>query len=132
MEKVRYVAYTKNDKEIVRSGIVAIQEVLMGTDADRKRSLLFCLDWFMDPYYGQDISDIHDELVELLQTVIICPNEEDVIEDALQLLTDYEWPPFKILENNLDNIPKNIKPDVLYAINMDKSEELLSEINPKI
>ena len=45
----------------------------------------FRLDWFMDPYYQQDISDIHDDLVLLLQTVITEPNEDDVIEDAIEI-----------------------------------------------
>lgn len=49
MEKSRYVTYTQNDKEIVKEGIVSIQKVLLGEDMDKKRSLLFCLDWYMDP-----------------------------------------------------------------------------------
>ena len=37
MKNVRYVTYTSNDKETVKRGITAIQEVLMGEDADKKR-----------------------------------------------------------------------------------------------
>lgn len=57
----------------------------MGNDKNKKRSLLFALDWFMNPYFKQDISDIHKELVELLQTVVISSTDDDVSEDALQL-----------------------------------------------
>lgn len=77
------------------------------------------LDWFMDPYFKQDISDIRDELKEILQIVIISSDDYDVAEDALQLLCDYEWPPFEILEKNIDKVFPQLKPDVLYAINMD-------------
>jgi hypothetical protein len=87
----RTVTYTENDREIVRQGIEAIKKVLLGDDADRKRSMLFCLDWFMDPYYGQDISHMREELDGLLQNIIISKNNEtDVKEDAIGLLMDYE------------------------------------------
>ena len=121
---ISYVTYGNNEKEIVKKGIAAIREVLMGSDSDKKRSLLFALDWFMDPYYGQDIyiSDIRDELVELLQTVIISSNDDEVADDALDLLMSYEWPPFAILEKNMDKISEKLKPDVLYAINMGKND----------
>lgn len=128
MEESRFVTYTNHDKDIVRSGITAIQEVLMGTDSDRKRSLLFCLDWFMDPYYGQDISMIKGELIDLLQTVIITNNEIDVKEDAIQLLGDYTWGPYEILEKGYECIEECLKADVDYIINMHriaKVEEVL-------
>ena len=90
----------------------------MGADAGRKRCIMFCLEYFMDPYYGEDISQIHDELVELLEEVIVSPNEDIVIEDALDLLISYEWPPFPILEKNIDVIPPLHKPSVLYLLNL--------------
>lgn len=74
----------------------------------------------MDPYFKQDTSAIHDELIELLQIVIISSNDDEVSEDALQLLCDYEWPPFEILEKNIDKVSQRLKSDVLYAVNMDK------------
>ena len=104
MGKSRCVTYTEKDKEIVRKGLTSIQKVLLGEDMDKKRSLLFCLDWYMDPYYGQDIADIKDELINLLQTVVIISNDIDVKEDALQLLGDYTWGPYQILEEHFDDI----------------------------
>lgn len=76
----------------------------------------------MDPYYKQDIyiADIRDELVDLLQTVIITPDDVEVSEDALNLLSSYEWPPFAILEKNMDRVSEKLKPDVLEVINMGK------------
>ena len=88
MDNFRYVEYTESDREIVRKGITEISKVLMGKDTDRKLSMLLCLDWFMDPYYEQDISAFHDELIDLLQTVITTPNDDNVIEDAISLLTE--------------------------------------------
>ncbi len=99
----------------------------MGTDAGRKRSILFCLDYFMDAYYGEDISEIHDELVELLEEVIVSPNEDTVIEDALDLLMSYEWPPFPVLEKNIDVIAPQHKPSVLYLLNL--KDQFMKEIS---
>lgn len=124
MENFRHVEYTEIDREIVRKGITEIARVLMGTDTERKLSMLLCLDWFMDPYYGQDISTFHDELVDLLQTVIISPNDDNVIEDAISLLMDYEWPPFSIIEQNKDLIPNKFQDDIAYLLNMDSDIEV--------
>ena len=52
--------------------------------------------------------------------MVISSTDYDVSEDALQLLCDYEWPPFEILEKNIDRVSQRLKPDVLYAVNMDK------------
>ncbi len=119
-----YISYGQNEKDIIKKGIVAIQEVLMGDNTDKKRNLLFALDWFMDPYYKQDIyiADIREDLVNMLQTVIIWSNDDEVSKAALNLLSSYEWPPFEILEENIDRVSKQLKPDVLYVINMDKEE----------
>ncbi|MVX67086.1 hypothetical protein GKZ28_25885 [Clostridium chromiireducens] len=50
--KVDFVTYTNDHSSIVKSGINAISKVLKGTDIAEKRSLLFCLDKYLDPYYG--------------------------------------------------------------------------------
>ncbi len=120
MNHISYISYGENEIDIVKNGIEAIREVLMGNNTDKKRSLLFALDWFMDPYYKQDISNFHGELIELLQTVVISSNDDDVSEDALNLLSSYEWPPFEILEKNINRVSERLKPNVLYVINMDK------------
>ncbi|MFG6369064.1 MAG: hypothetical protein K1W16_11680 [Lachnospiraceae bacterium] len=118
---VRYITYGANEKEIIKRGIEAIREVLMGDDNKKKKSLLFALDWFMDPYYKQDhyIADFYDELIDLLQIVTIS-SSDDVSEDALDLLSSYGWGPFEILEKEIEKVSEQIKPYVLEVINMDK------------
>lgn len=51
----------------------------------------------MDPYYGYHLS-FQKELINLLETVIVSSNENDVINDALQLLRDYANGHYKILK----------------------------------
>jgi len=114
---VRYVSYSNDEKNIVESGIAAIQEVLMGTDDDAKASLLFCLDKYLDPYFGYNLP-YKDEIYDLLETVVVSPNTVDIREDALNLLIGYAGGPFPILEKHFESLPEALKSDALYAINM--------------
>lgn len=114
---MRCVTYSGEEREIVELGLVAIQEVLMGTDAEKKCSLLLCLDKYLDPYFNCELSD-KEEVIRLLETVIVSPNELDVVEDALNLLMSYAWGPFEILEKNFDRIPMECQGDAKYVISM--------------
>ena len=110
----KMVTYTKDQKKTVEAGIDAIREVLKGDDSQAKRSLLLCLDWYMDPFYGHrhEIMPFHEELKELLQEVILEDPDGDVKEDAIQLLQDFEFPPFPLLEQNFDAVPEPYCHDV--------------------
>ena len=90
------VSYDDSDIEAVKKGIETIQAVLLGGDVEKKRCLLLALDWFMDPHYGQSgsIAGFRGELSELLQRVVVWSNEDEAAEDAINLLTAYEKPPF--------------------------------------
>lgn len=114
---MRCVTYSKKEKDIVEKGIASIQKVLLGTDDDAKASLLFCLDKYLDPYYGYKLT-YEDEIYDLLETVVVSSNTMDVREDALNLLTSYAGGPFPIIEEHYDNLPEAIKPDAKYAVNM--------------
>lgn len=50
--------YTEREVQCLKEGMGAVRSVLSGTDTEAKRRLLFYLDWYMDPYYKQDISGI--------------------------------------------------------------------------
>lgn len=120
-----YVSYSEEERKLVREGgITAIRQVLTGSDTKKKRSLLLCLDWFMDPYYKQDISSFKEELIHLLETVIVSSDPIEVKEDALQLLTDYCWGPFPILEQHVDEIEDELKANAEYTINMHREAQI--------
>ena len=65
-----YITYTDDEINIVEQGIEEVRKVLMGEECGKKRSLLFCLDWYLDPYYGNKLP-YKDELVELLELVVV-------------------------------------------------------------
>lgn len=126
---MRYVSYSKEEMNIVEGGISGIQKVLMGSDFDQKRSLLFCLDRYMDPYYGYQLP-FREEIIKLLETVVVSSNEDDVIEDALQLLGDYACGPHEIIEKSIDDVPERLRPQVLWVINQHRVyaiEDLVNE-----
>lgn len=100
--------YTEREVQCLKEGMGAVRSVLSGTDTEAKRRLLFYLDWYVDPYYRQDISDIKNDLKEMLEKVVVSPNEEDVIDEALHLLEGYTDPPYPILAAYLGNLSENI------------------------
>ena len=106
--------YGEEEAKIVKSGIDAIKAVIDGDDIAAKQRLLFYLDKFMDPYYEQDTSAIIEPLIVLLQNIIITPHEEDVIGEAVHLLSAYTSGPYEVLKMNYNKVPEDFKPDVLY------------------
>ena len=97
--------YGQEEEETVKSGIGAICAVLRGEDSKAKNRLLFYLDWYLDPYYENDLSGIYEPLKELLQDVVITDNQADVIDEAMELLEAYMEPPFDVLEEKLEQVP---------------------------
>jgi len=81
--------YGAEEEELVRHGIAAIRTVLFGQDSSAKRRLLFYLDRYLDPFYRNDLSQLHEPLKRVLQEVITSENEADVIEEARHLLEAY-------------------------------------------
>ena len=121
---VSTISYSESEREIVRKGIHAIREVLMGDDANKKRSLLFALDWFMDPYINRIITLLIFLMIGRAVTDgYYYFNDDEVADNALNLLSSYAWPPFEILENNINKVSERMKPYVLEVINMDNREE---------
>lgn len=119
-----FITYSDDEKKIVESGVAAIGDVLEGNDVNAKERLLLCLDYYLDPYYKNTLP-YGKEITGLLEHVIISNNPLSLKEDALNLLTSYGYPPFPILEQNLSCIEDQLMPDVMYALNMGRSDGLL-------
>lgn len=85
VNKVSYIAYSKEQSDIVEQGIDLIKEVLEKSNTDDKRSLLLCLDKYLDPYYGYKLS-YRKDLFMLLQKQLFEDNPIEVKEDILDLL----------------------------------------------
>ncbi len=111
--------YGEEEFNTIQSGIEAIEAVLTGSDVHAKERLLFCLDWYMDPYYKKDLSAIQEPLIELLQKIVVTDNDMGVIDEAFHLLEAYTEGPYEILEKNIDRVPEEYKSSALYLLNPD-------------
>lgn len=89
--------YGGREIEIVEAGIDEIQKVLFGNDTKAKERLLFYLDWYLDPYYKNDLSKIENDLSLVLQNVVIKSDDDEVIDEAIHLLSAYLIGPFDII-----------------------------------
>lgn len=113
--KVDYVAYSQEHKMIVEAGIDSIERVLKGTNNAEKRSLLLCLDKYLDPYYGYKLT-YFDEIITIIQQHLFLEESKEVKEDILQLLTDYAKGSLDYLADRIDNIDFELLGDALYAL----------------
>lgn len=115
--EVDFVTYTKDHSAIVKSGINAISEVLEGTDIGEKRSLLFCLDKYLDPYYGYNLP-YFDEIIILLQQQLFLIDVKEVKVDILQLLRDYANKSLDYLADKLEELESELDllEEALYAL----------------
>lgn len=115
--KVDFVTYTNDHSFIVKSGINAISKVLKGTDIAEKRSLLFCLDKYLDPYYGYELT-YFDDIIILLQEQLFLIDVKEVKEDILQLLRDYAKKSLDYLAEKLEELESepDLLEDALYAL----------------
>ena len=80
--------YGGEEEEIVNRGIEAIRSVLLGEDSGAKSRLLFYLDRYLDPYYQNDLSGLHEPLKELL-SYLTTSGGADAAEEARHLMEAY-------------------------------------------
>ncbi|MBP0955871.1 MAG: hypothetical protein J5997_00730 [Oscillospiraceae bacterium] len=116
-QNIKTVIYSKEHMDIVKSGIGEIRRVLFGSDSAETDSLLFCLDYFLDPYYKQDIPHKND-IFTLLEEFAVTSENEEQVNDALQLL-NYCTRPLPVLENNIENIIEVEKEYAMYVLHPD-------------
>ncbi len=102
MQSMR-VTYNENHRKIICSGIDAIRAAFAEGDTGAILSLLLCLDFYLDPYYGHKLP-YENEVFDLLQETAVKSSDNDVTEDCLNLLSSYSYPPFTVLEKNIDSI----------------------------
>ncbi|MDQ2088018.1 hypothetical protein RBH29_16435 [Herbivorax sp. ANBcel31] len=111
------VTYTKEHQNIVKSGIDDISKILNGRDVEEKRSLLFCLDKYLDPYYGYNLP-YFDDIMFLLQKRLFVEADKDVKDDILQLLTDYSRNSLDYLADNIEMVEPELLEDAIYALEL--------------
>ena len=105
----KVVTYSKDDRSIAKGGMDGINEVLFCNDKAKIRSLLFCLDYYLDPYYKSPLP-YADELCVSLQKLLIQTRDDDIIDDICDLLSyGYDC---SIVRDNLDDLKQDRLSDI--------------------
>ena len=113
--KKDFIVYGQEQRDIVEAGISAVAAVLLEGSEESKRSLLFCLDYYLDPYYGCLHPD-SDGIFILLQQCLLTEPSSEVRADIMQLLSDYCDCPLDVLRRHLPDVPKEWREDVLRLL----------------
>jgi hypothetical protein len=113
--KKDFIVYGQEQRDIVEAGISAVAAVLLEGSEESKRSLLLCLDYYLDPYYGCLHPD-SDGIFILLQQCLLTEPSSEVRADIMQLLSDYCDCPLDVLRRHLPDIPKEWREDVLRLL----------------
>jgi hypothetical protein len=117
VSEINIVKYTKEQDVIVRNGVNSISEILNGTNVEKKRSLLLCLNKYLDPYYGYNLPHF-DEIILLLQKQLFSNEPKEVKEDILQLLRDYSKKSLDYLADKIEVLEseQDLLEEALYAL----------------
>lgn len=111
------ITYSKTHKDIVLSGIDAIREVLESDHIEEKRSLLFCMDKYLDSYYGYNLPYKKD-ILSLLEEELFLNEDKDVKDDILQLLRSYTGETLDYLAEKISELEyePELLANALYAL----------------
>lgn len=112
---VRCIYYTDKENKIIESGIETISNILFSDNIKEKQSLLFCLDKYLDPWYGYHLS-YEKEIFLLLEQFVIYEKDQDTASDALSLLEDYSSGPYPVFEKYVNQLNARLKCQVKNLI----------------
>ncbi len=110
----RTVYYEARHKAIAEGGVEGIVAVLRGDDEAEKASLLLCLDYYLDPYYGCTLAH-ESEIFALLQELLLTERSQAIRDDILQLLGDY-CGDFSVLRSRICEASGELLPDIKRLI----------------
>ena len=113
-----YATYSDSEEAVIRQGTDAIRAYFAQADEQGKKNLLFCLDKYLDPWFGYDLP-YAEEIFRFLEEIVISGESPDVAEDALDLINSYGFAS-EILENNLARVPEPLQFDAKCAIALSK------------
>jgi len=88
------VSYNEYHKKIIESGAAEIKKVFSGNDTKLIKELLFCLDYYLDPFYGHTLP-YENEIFDLLRELAASSRDDDVTNDCLQLIGDHSHDSFE-------------------------------------
>jgi len=110
----RTVFYDDSHRRIAEGGVEGIAAVLRGDDEAEKASLLLCLDYYLDPYYGCTLAH-ESKIFILLQELLLTERSQAIRDDILQLLSDY-CGDFSVLRSRISEASGELLPGIKRLI----------------
>lgn len=114
-QEASYVTYTQKHHDIIINGVIAINDFLISKGVSEKRSLLFCLDRYLDPYFGYELP-YFDDIILLLEKHLFFNHGKEIKLDIIQLLNDYSRSKLDYLADHIEEIDFEFLADALYVL----------------
>lgn len=111
------IIYDETHQKIIEKGVNRIKEVFCSENIYLIKQILFCLDFYLDPYYEHRLS-YENEIYDLLQELVVNSAEDEVIDACLQLIEDYCCVPLTIMEQKFMKIKDSKKPYAKHILDM--------------
>ncbi|OWA33462.1 hypothetical protein B9G55_22640 [Saccharibacillus sp. O16] len=97
------ITYGESHMAIVRSGAASIEAFLLNVDDAERLNMLFCLDRYLDPYFGYNLP-YAGEIFEILQRELLRERSRKVKDDIFQLIDLYAGRHLDTLANRIDEV----------------------------
>ncbi|WP_052714170.1 hypothetical protein [Paenibacillus dauci] len=107
---IQYTSYTKQHMDIIQSGVDSIKDFLEKENHREKQNLLFCMDRFLDPWFGYQLP-YTDQIIILLQQHLFVEESSEIQMDILDLLCQYGQQKLDILAQHVGNFELDLQND---------------------
>lgn len=114
-DSVKYTSYDRRHMAIIQAGIEPIQVFLQTESQQEKDNLLFCMDRFLDPWFGYDLPHL-DQIIVLLQQHLFTEETLEIKTVILELLTQYGGPVLDIIADQMEKLEPELLAEAVYAL----------------
>ena len=116
-DSAKYTSYNRRHMDIIQAGIEPIQVFLQTESQQEKDNLLFCMDRFLDPWFGYDLPH-RDQIFILLQQHLFTEETFDIKNVILELLSQYGGQTLDIIADQMEQLELELLAEAVYALGM--------------
>lgn len=127
--QMRYTTYTSKHSDIIEQGIEPIQTFLTEESTQEKLNLLFCMDKYLDPWFGYNLPHF-DEIIFLLEQHLFLQENDEVKEEIIQLLCMYSLQNLDYIAEHINKIDPKWLSETVYALGLTYNPKYIPVILP--
>ncbi|WP_411346561.1 hypothetical protein ACE3MZ_11475 [Paenibacillus sp. WLX1005] len=116
-DSVKYITYDQRHMDIIQAGIEPIQVFLQTESQQEKDNLLFCMDRFLDPWFGYQLPHL-EQIFVLLQQHLFTEETVEINNVILELLTQYGRQTLDVIADQIEQLEPELLADAVYALGM--------------